>query len=516
MSRKIKILLVFVYCSLFFLFIDRFLFQNLLFSVPNEMEWDTSPWYNFLRKRKEIRFSEKENGVLLLGSSIALYSVLPDIFSNKVNRTVPDEDKIRTEFYSHPSLTPSDFYYYKEDIVSKKPKAVVYLINPADFQLEHLKETQEGLEYDEKGFFEESVRIRHQNRLLYPDLFLKDHWEEIYNLDKSQLESFASKLISYGVRYRSFFYDPVMAWYMHRFRWGRSYHYYTGVIPKEGIYLRGWAKPEFEIDCEISGNKWRDSIFIQNPGTNLKIFRILPKQELIFDRTYAKKGWYYLDLNFSEKLENLKLKFQSDKQVSSLEVDSRIFGTEETYGIRLSQNFCRSEFRENLSYTRIPGLDDSRLESMPDDQYDKDYDLRIYRENDEENVLNRFKKIKNAKGSLSKQKSFRSWSQMKYLNEGIHYLSERNIPVLLINSPENPKEKSVYSNSRWYLGYLGFLEKISPTKYGFLDASDLFDRKQYFMDPHHLTYSSSVMASEKFADWFIDYYRSGFFHKLQL
>ncbi|TGN02326.1 hypothetical protein [Leptospira dzoumogneensis] len=513
MSRKTKILLVFVSCILGFLFIDRFLFQSLLFSVPNEMEWDTSPWYNFLRKRKEIRFSEKENGVLLLGSSIALYSVLPDVFSNKVNRTLPDTEKIRTEFYSHPSLTPSDFYYYKEDIASKKPKAVVYLINPADFQLEFLKETVEGIEYDEKGFLEESIRIRHQNRLLYPDLFLEDHWKEIYDLDKSQLESFVSKLISYGVRYRSFFYDPVMAWYMHRFRWGRSYHYYTGVIPKEGIYLRGWVKPEFEIDCEISGNQWRESIFIQNPGTNLKIYKTSPKEELLFDKTYAKKGWYYLELTFSEKLEKLKLKFQSDKPVSSLAVDYRIFGTEEIYGIRLSQNFCRSEFRENLSYIRIPGIDDSRLESMASDQYDKDYDLRIYRKNDEENVLNRFKKIKNAKVLLSKQKSFVSWSQMKYLNEGIRYLSERNIPVLLINSPENPKEKSVYSNSPWYFGYLEFLEKISEVKYGFLDASDLFDRKQHFMDPHHLTYSSSVKASEKFADWFSRYYRSGFFHK---
>ncbi|EMM84141.1 hypothetical protein LEP1GSC037_3658 [Leptospira interrogans str. 2006001854] len=34
------------------LFLDRVLFPIALFEFPNELEWDTSPWYNFLHKRK--------------------------------------------------------------------------------------------------------------------------------------------------------------------------------------------------------------------------------------------------------------------------------------------------------------------------------------------------------------------------------------------------------------------------------------------------------------------------------
>ncbi|WP_210413078.1 hypothetical protein [Leptospira semungkisensis] len=508
MRIQFKILIAFIYCISIFLFFDRFIFKNLIFQIPNELEWDTSPWYNFLRKRSEIRFSKKENGVLVLGSSIALYSVLPSSFEDRANQSLSRSDRIRTEFYAHPSLTPSDLYYYKEDILSKQPKAIVYVLNPADFQIEYIKETSHEMRYDELEFLKDSISIRHQNRLLYPDRFLLDHWKNIVESGKSSLEEFSGKFISYGIRYRSFFYDPALAWYMHRFRWGRSYHYYTGMIPKEGIYLRGWAKPNFEIDCEISEKLWKESIFIQRPGTKVTVSLLNNKEEILLEQTYAKKGWYYIQIPFHNAPGNVRLKFQTDKSVSSKEVDARIFGTEEIYGIRLSQNFCRSSFREDLSYTRISSLDDSRIESMSDSNYDQDYDLRIYRENDEEDVLSRFKKIKIAKGILAQEKKFASWSQMKYLQETVTYFLANKIPVLLINSPENPKERSVYEKSPWYLGYLDFLKTLGGEGYAFKDARDLFAKKQFFLDPHHLTYSASETASLTFADWFLENYPS--------
>ncbi|EMG13017.1 hypothetical protein LEP1GSC151_5751 [Leptospira interrogans serovar Grippotyphosa str. LT2186] len=49
---KIKIIWIFLFLLLGFLFLDRVLFPIALFEFPNELEWDTSPWYNFLHKRK--------------------------------------------------------------------------------------------------------------------------------------------------------------------------------------------------------------------------------------------------------------------------------------------------------------------------------------------------------------------------------------------------------------------------------------------------------------------------------
>ncbi|TGL59017.1 hypothetical protein [Leptospira sarikeiensis] len=509
MRIKFKVLLVSVFCLSLFLVFDRVIFKNLLFILPNELEWDTSPWYNFLRKREDIRFSKNENGVLILGSSVALYSILPEKFSEKVNSKSEKGNWIRSEFYAHPSLTPSDFYHYKEDIVSKKPKSVIYVINPADLQLEYVKFENNELIYDEDGFFQDSVNTRHQNRLLYPDHFLSEHWKKILDLGKSKLEEFVSKTVSYGVRYRSFFYDPIQAWYMHRFRWGRSYHYYTGMIPEQGIYLRGWAKPKFEIDCEIETKVWKESIFIQKPETKLSIHRLGSKREPIFERTFPKKGWYYIQIPFSDPPSKLRLEFVSDKPVSSLEVDSRIFGTEEIYGIRLSQNFCRSTFREDHSYERISSLDDSRVESLSDQNYDIDYQRRIYRQNDEEDVLSRFKKIQVSKSDLSKSDRFIAWSQMEYLQQGILYLRSKGIRVFLVNSPENPKEKIYYGSSVWYSGYLSFLQNTMDDPNSFKDLSDFFPKKQSFLDPHHLTYSSSEVFTEKVSDLFLGFSKSG-------
>ncbi|MEM7183451.1 MAG: hypothetical protein AAF518_21260, partial [Spirochaetota bacterium] len=71
---------VFLACILFLtlvLVLDRILVARLFFYIPNELGWDTSPWYNFLHKRFHISFSSEEEGVLVVGSSVALYSALP-------------------------------------------------------------------------------------------------------------------------------------------------------------------------------------------------------------------------------------------------------------------------------------------------------------------------------------------------------------------------------------------------------------------------------------------------------
>lgn len=114
---KIKTIWVSLLLLLGFLFLDRVLFPIALFEFPNELEWDTSPWYNFLHKQRNIRFEKDEKGILVTGSSVALYSAYPQQITEEIRTSdIPNAKNFRAEFYSHPAMSPTDLYYYSDDI----------------------------------------------------------------------------------------------------------------------------------------------------------------------------------------------------------------------------------------------------------------------------------------------------------------------------------------------------------------------------------------------------------------
>ncbi|TGL58773.1 hypothetical protein [Leptospira sarikeiensis] len=515
-----------VYLSLLFIsifaFFDRVVLDNLLFGFPNELEWDTSPWFNFLEKRRRIQFSPEEKGTLIVGSSVALYSSLPERMNENLKKA---PGSIRTEFYSHPALTPSDFYFYKEDIASKNPKLVFFVLNPADLQLDFLINEEESekrleqyrrnelyqeksiinfqdLKYSEAALADVSAKTRHQNRMIYPALYLREKFSEVLKIGKSTVLSLLSRSLFLVVRYRSFLYDPMDAWIENHLRSGRSYHYYTGIQPEEGIYLRGWAKPEFSIRCELKNGVFEESVFFQEKGTTLRVWG--EGKPILFDKTFAKSGWHTIRFDVPEKPEQTKLRIATDKKISSLQVDSRIFGTEEIYGIRLSQNFCRKEIRKNISYLRISGIDDSRLSQMDDDAYVKDYTERIYGYKGESSKMSRLVTLRMAKIKLASSPQFFLWSELDYLKKGVEYLESKGIKVMIVNSPENPIERSVYEESPWYKGYISYLEKLGQKNYTFKNAIPEFRDIQSFLDPHHLTYQASEKSSDLYSDWILE------------
>lgn len=518
-SIKVRIVYISFLLFGFFLLLDRILLPEILFGVPNELEWDTSPWFNFLEKRSKIRFDKEERGVLIAGSSVALYSSLPERMNDRFRNSTDLKD-VRAEFYSHPALTPSDLYHYRKDIVDKNPSLLVFILNPADLQLDFLitpeeeakrKEQFENrivykekeildltkVEYDEKRLAETSAKTRHQNRMLYPFEYLTENFSSVLGVGKSAILSLLSRSIFFTVRYRSFLYDPFDAMIENHFRSGRSYHYFTGIQPKEGIYLRGWAKPEFHISCELKSGVLEESVFFQEKDTNLKVFQ---GEKTVFDRTFSKSGWQPLRLEFPEKPETVYLKFVMNRPISSDRVDSRIFGTEEIYGIRLSQNFCRREIRTGISYSRIRGLDDTRLASMDDSTYDQDYAARIYGSKPGAST-SRLVTLRMGKLKLAAARDFFIWSELDYLKKNVEYFRSKGIRVLLVHSPENPVERSVYQESPWYKGYVSYLEKLGTEEYRFRNAAPSFEKKQDFLDPHHLTYDASERSTDLYADW---------------
>ncbi|MBW0435348.1 hypothetical protein HGB47_17210 [Leptospira yasudae] len=510
---KLKTIWISLLLLLGFIFIDRILFPIALFEFPNELEWDTSPWYNFLHKRRNIRFDPKEKGILVAGSSVALYSSYPKQITEELRSSgAKDAENFRAEFYSHPALSPTDFYYYSDDILAKKPELVVYVLNPADLQLDYIQKTESSLaSFDEEARMKD-YKVRHQNRFIFPGEFLADHWKEY---TKGEFFAQLTKAAILLNRFRSFLYDPWTEYMEHHTRTMRSYHYYTGAMPKEGIFLRGWTPPQFTIECELKDGKLSEDIFTQKPGISVFIEEITPNGTPLkypsHEETYAKAGWKPLVLDFTDGSENkpekVTLKFTVSPTTSSDEVDARIFGIPATYGIRLPQNFCRREIRSDISYDRIHGLDDDRVEAMSDEDYFKDYERRLYFNPENEGALNRLKKIQRNKEILGNSSYF-IWSEIQFLEKTIEKFKAKGQKLIVINSPENPIESKYYKNGKWYSGYLEFLNSRKNETFGFYDLKDAIPDKKSFLDPHHLTFNAAKRSSSLYRQAIQDFLNS--------
>ena len=488
-KAKISFLFYSIIFVILLVLVDRIIFQKFFFQIPNYLEWDTSPWYNFLHKRQKIQFSNKQDGILFLGSSVALYSVLPKKIEKKLNLS---KKSIKTNFYAHVALSPTDFYYYLEDIISKKPKYIVYLLNPADLQFDHIKSSNYKIFFDEN----EKNQIYPKRALvknIYPFEYLKDNFT---NLSKKNVLLLLSKSFLVVNRYKEFIKDPINAYIETNFRSNRSYHYYTGVVPKEGIWLKGWTPTKFSMFCEKKFID--DSIFIAEPHTTLKIFN--DKEEEIFQKTYNKKAWYKLSLNQNSS----KYFFEISPGTFSNKIEPRLFIKSYKWGIRLSKNFCKKNKSINMAYNRPLGLDDTRFLDMTLEEYEKYYLQRLYPKTDKGNFLSRLKMIRNVKIELNHSEFFK-WSELEYISKISKILHKNKIKLLILNTPENPLELGLYREGRWYKGYLKFLESLEKNdSITFINKSEFLKDSRYFMDPHHLTYKGAEKFSDEFTNIFLN------------
>ncbi|MCB1178843.1 MAG: hypothetical protein KDK36_14755, partial [Leptospiraceae bacterium] len=316
-NLKTKVILIVISFISLVVYFDKLIFGKYYFLFPNEMEWDTSPWYNFLHKTKtQEEFGFKEKGIFIVGSSVAQYSTLTGKIEELLNRTHNTNKSYKVDFYSHVAMSPTDLYYYIDDIISKKPSLVAYPLNTGDFQLDFFKIPQkesEVLTYNERDRLFLYADWRHPVRLFYPFQFLKDHYKEI---DKRHVFKLLTKSLLNINRNRMFFWDPAFSYYERHYREGRSYHNYTGSVPYEGIWIKGWTKPTFTIHCELNNGNLDELIYIQKPDTEVKIYE---DSKEVFSNVYKKTGWQKLFVEF-KPTDSLKLLlFNTNKTVSSRE-----------------------------------------------------------------------------------------------------------------------------------------------------------------------------------------------------
>ena len=90
-------------------------------------------WYNFLQKRKS-KLYQRQKSVLVTGSSVALYSYLPQRVDEELEKRV----KIQSDFSV---MSPCRLLIYiimpTDDF--KKLILILYLVNPGDLQNDHFK-----------------------------------------------------------------------------------------------------------------------------------------------------------------------------------------------------------------------------------------------------------------------------------------------------------------------------------------------------------------------------------------
>jgi hypothetical protein len=485
LKKRIPIfILLFVFILVF---LDWLFFSFLFFKFPNELEWDTSPWYNFIHRRKN--FPQKSK-IFILGSSVAMYGV------------VAKELDSHAEFYSHVAMSPTDVYYYAEDIIQKKPEKLIYILNPGDFQMDHFLEKKENeFHYSEEDRIRAYAK-RHPVRFIYPFRFILDNFSSLH---KKEILDLLTKSFLNVNRFRSFLYDPIENYIEHHFRSGRSYHNYIGIeAGSEQVSRKGWIGKEFSFKCEnLQNNKISEIVFIPENDFTLKI-KILDQEKSLH---FNKSGWQKFEIDLpSNFTPNENIHIHSDKLVSSHVIDQKLYGKEFFYSLRLSQNFCKKTYPQNISYLRVDSQDDFELESMSIEDYQKDYQERMYKDGDvfldnEKKVFKRpeiqrlykLHRVKKFLGSIDRELY---WSEFEYFKKAIQKFQKNGISIYIFNHPENPIELKIYRQSYWYNQYISFLRNLESERVYFEDDSEYFLDPRKFIDSHHLTFKASVEMSK--------------------
>jgi len=469
-------------------------FYKLFYKFPNELEWDTSPWYNFRHKVNNLKsFSYFEDGIFIVGSSVALYSALPKDIEAQLNIHTKDNRQFRVEFFSHVAMSPVDFYYYLDELIAKEPKLVAYLLNPGDFQFDSfLFDKEENfLGFNSSHWYKEYVN-RYPTKYIYPGTFLLDNWSQ---LNKEEIFSLLTKQILHVNRVRLFFFDPISAFIERHYRKGKSYHNYTGITPNEGIYLKGWTKQSFTINCEV--DFLDDWIYSEISDNELTI--TYQNKSKTF---HLKKGWNPIQMQLDPNEVTKFLQFYSSQIVSSKIIDPKSYAKEKYYGIRLSQNFCKKDIEKNISYIRPRSLEDEELYKMSLEEYKEDYYNRLFKDSPKRPELTRSLHFHKVKKALSKR-DFQTWKEWDYLKKIKDKLNKKGIVLIIINNPESSLERDVYANDKWYSGYISELRKYEDeVNTFFYDLSSEIKEDRLFLDSHHLTYLGAMQMTSLYAEIF--------------
>lgn len=476
--------------------------------------------------------------ILVMGSSIARYSIQKEILQETLIQRL--QRPVQVELISHAALMPEDAYHYADRINDMEPDLVVYPVAMVDLGLEQLVEPyRPGPYYDEQAHFE-FLHDRVPAQRFYPASF------SLENSHRLSPEEIASGLLSAGlsgIRYADQWWD-VLAFNRRAKsdRPLRSYVYYQGEPLAGGLYREGitsgcvafpaeYAKGElafevppalfvsgFQIELEwFSGDAFpsldADARKLWYPDWNASQEmpgRVLQEPEILFFedpcetqkepvmvRSYRpdSSGWKKVPLSPGEQKGWIRLRLShviwKDKSVP-VDASNRKYGQ----GLRMPGQFGLDKPPVDQVQHRRWFLEDQRLLELDDQQYLEDYMERIQPLNWQHIPSVIPFNVMRMKRSFFPVMEFKPVYQIRRIQDVRKRL---NAPMLLILNPENPLEQEIYSGrgSRYMQDLLDYLHRNHDPM--FVDLHDSME-KQYFSDPHHLTYFGMLRMVPRFSE----------------
>ncbi len=489
--RAFKFILTFV---LAYFVLDGFLFRFLLWRLPNESAWESFPLYNFEYRFRHLARREKagEFRIIAAGSSIALYSILPE----KLNELFAGEPGNRTNvlMLARQGLNVFELNAIFDRILETRPDVIILPLNMVDFRLERpiVLDLVKDLDTDHRG---EALQSAESDLWQFPESQILDPGG--YLLAARSPRDLGRGLfleISAAYRYRSLFWDGPSQYLENRYSKGRSYENYAG-IPVEGgnITHRGWVGSNFEIT--ITETLRREGLDVQapdslfaRPGENDMSGPILEIQpaEARPRRIELQRGWQNISL--SEQSPGSKVRFRVSRSFYSDENDDR-------FALRFSRNAGRSE-PISFPVSRELRREDERYRRMTDTEYPESFARRILKFSrpgmqylQSLQTAKRIWALRHFDPDLPAARAFRQF-QKKAADAGI--------PLVVIHSPENPLSREWYEKSVWYAEFIKYLSEspgAAAGQYSFYQWQDALPMQDFY-DYHHLTY----FGAQKFTD----------------
>ena len=517
-TRRVHVIsrALFLISFVVFLFaLDALVFRFLIWKIPNETAWESEPLYNFeyhLRKLENDK-ADNEFRVLVIGSSIATYSVLPERLEKKLRsfKMIPEiKDNLRVRLSAHQGATTMNMLASIDRFIKSEPDIVVLPLNMVDFRLERpivlrlmnrLKGKGRGNALIE---IERDLLVRSEFRMFSPAGLLKRYRDSL-NLDERAGALLAWMFCSF--RYRGIAKIPVQKFFSNRFSRGHSYLHYAGIpVGLDNVTYRGRTgkyfrikitRPLIEKGLEIQAPK---ELFVTDPdiknnelpSLKIRIFRSGSRADCTFKSSQGLlKEW---SVNLRRGWQNIDIPEQTGYGGILCGELNRLYYSEikgTGLGLRLARNTGLYP-PQDKSLQREIRREDLLYKNYTDEQYRQSFNKRILRFN--RAGMEYLHSLMLAKQQWGAQSFDEGLPTMRAFARLRASFQKAGIPLIVINSPENPLSLKWYERSRWYNDFMKFLAR-SDNNYYFYDSHNIMT-VQYFSDYHHLTY----FGAERFTD----------------
>lgn len=498
-KQNIKRLLIFIFTLIS---IDKFFFGFVIWSIPNESPWGTNHFYNFIYEKKKIENTPKiKPRILIIGSSIAYYSIDRDLLKKILEQKKNINFDI--EYLSYAGMTPLDSYLMKNQIADLKPDFILYPLNFIDLRLHRayvLNPSASNEVADDRTLILDALNFGDapQSKFAFPVEAILEFYSI---LPLERITTYLSASLFSFYRYREIYSQNLRNIYNHRFGRNISYHGYAGVQIPERVNSLGWTGRKFSFYPQQY--MFEKGFLIQVVPEILEkgpLILTLSSGEIREDFVLNETGWKKIKLNSKfQKTNSIITAELSNTWLPYLAKEDRFDHSRDETGVRLQQTFGLERPFSGMQYTREERIEDLRYKNMTNEEYEEYFEYRLLSDFEHRPGIRYIHALKDAKERLTRE-NFRPGIHLQYLKKFTEEMKSKNIPVLIVNNPENELALRWYEKSKWYQDHLDYLKNLVEAENIYFADLRHELRMQDFSDFHHVTYPGMVKMNSVYGE----------------